>query len=187
MCGLDRAVVLVGPMAAGKTSLGKRLARALDIPFVDSDAKIVQAHGVITKIFEEHGEQAFREIEAHVIGAELARKGPRILALGGGAVLTKSTRELLAHHPVILLMTTERAVLKTANLSRRPLLKNDPGAWQRILNERAHLYEEVASVTFRTDRMSQNDLTQVASEWITSWVSQQTGNTTNTNEGSETL
>lgn len=187
VCGLDRAVVLVGPMAAGKTSLGKRLARALDIPFVDSDARIVQQHGVITKIFEEQGEAAFREIEAAIIATELARKGPRILALGGGAVLTESTRELLKHHPVMLLMSTEKAVLKTANLSRRPLLKNDPGAWQRILNERRHLYEAVAHVTFRTDRFSQNDLTEVASEWITTWVSEQLTSVPHSNEGTEAL
>lgn len=170
MSGLDRAVVLVGPMAAGKTSLGKRLARSLNIPFIDSDARIVQHHGAITKIFEEYGEQHFRVIEAEVIAAELARKGPRIVALGGGAVLTQSTRDLLRHHPVVCLMTTEKAVLKTANLSRRPLLQNDPGAWQRILDERRHLYEAVANVTFRTDRFSQNDLTRVASEWISTWV-----------------
>lgn len=168
--GLESAVVLVGPMAAGKTSLGKRLARELNIPFVDSDARIVQQHGAITHIFEKHGEPRFREIEAQVIAAELARKGPRILALGGGAVLTESTRELLAHYPVILLMTTERAVLKTANLSRRPLLKHDPGAWQRILDERRHLYEAVADVTFRTDRFSQQELTRVAAQWISDWV-----------------
>lgn len=170
--GLDRAVVLVGPMAAGKTSLGKRLARALSIPFVDSDARIVQQYGAISKLFEDRGESFFRQVEAETIAAELARKGPRILALGGGAVLTESTRALLRSHPVILLMTTEKAVLKTANLSRRPLLKHDPGAWQRILDERRPLYEAVANVTFRTDRFSQHDLTQVASKWITTWVAE---------------
>lgn len=179
VAGLDRSVVLVGPMAAGKTSLGKRLARALDIPFVDSDARIVQQHGAISQLFEEHGESYFREIEAATIAAELARKGPRILALGGGAVLTETTRKLLRNHPVILLMTTQRAVLKTANLSRRPLLKHDPGAWQRILDDRRHLYEEVANVTFRTDRFTQQQLTQHATQWITDWVEQHGQNTPN--------
>ncbi|WP_369807928.1 shikimate kinase [Leucobacter chinensis] len=180
--GLDRAVVLVGPMAAGKTSLGKRLARALNIPFVDSDARIVQQHGVITQIFEQQGESAFREMEATVIAAELARKGPRVLALGGGAVLTERTRQLLRNHPVLLLMTTEKAVLKTANLSRRPLLKNDPGAWQRILDQRRPLYEEVADVTFRTDRFSQSALTEVAANWITTWASEHLVDTLPTND-----
>ena len=171
--GLDRAIVLVGPMAAGKTSLGKRLSRELNIPFVDSDARIVQKHGPITQIFERQGESAFRDIEARVIAAELARKGPRILALGGGAVLTPSTRELLNRHPVILLMTTQRAVLKTANLARRPLLKDDPEAWQRILDARRHLYEHVANVTFRTDRHTQQQLTKIAAQWIIDWSERQ--------------
>ena len=184
--GLDRAVVLVGPMAAGKTSLGKRLARALSIPFVDSDARIVQQHGTISKLFEERGEEFFRQVEAQVIAAELARKGPRIVALGGGAVLTESTRDLLASYPVILLMTTEKAVLKTANLSRRPLLKHDPGAWQRILDERRPLYESVADVVFRTDRYSQNDLTQVASTWITAWVADHSHRTQLPDESTDT-
>lgn len=157
-------------MAAGKTSLGKRLARALGIPFVDSDARIVQEHGPITKIFERRGEPAFREIEAAVIAAELAKRGPKVLALGGGAVLTASTRDLLAAHPVILLMTTEAAVLGTANLARRPLLRDDPGAWSRILEERRELYEAVADTTFRTDRFSQDRLTQVSAEWVRRWV-----------------
>lgn len=160
-------------MAAGKTSLGKRLARELSIPFVDSDARIVQQHGAITQIFEQQGEAKFREIEAHIIARELARKGPRILALGGGAVLTESTRELLKEHPVILLMTTQRAVLRTANLARRPLLRDDPEAWQRILDTRKHLYEAVADVTFRTDRATQQQLTANAAKWIIDWAQRQ--------------
>lgn len=171
--GLDRAVVLVGPMAAGKTSLGKRLAKALDIPFVDSDAKIVQRYGPIAKIFEEQGEPAFREIEASVIAAELALPGPKILALGGGAVLTEATRERLRNYPVILLMTTERAVKRTANLAKRPLLKDDPGAWSRILDERRALYEEVADTTFRTDRLSHERLTDRSADWVRNWAHEQ--------------
>lgn len=168
--GLDRAVVLVGPMAAGKTSLGKRLARELSIPFVDSDARIVQLHGAISQIFEKQGEEAFRDIEAAVIATELAKKGPKILALGGGAILRESTRSLLRKHPVVLLMTTEKAVLKTANLARRPLLKNDPGAWQRIFEKRKPLYQEVADTTFRTDRFGQSQLTAITAKWVKSWV-----------------
>lgn len=167
---LSRAVVLIGPMAAGKTSLGKRLARELGISFVDSDAKIQQLHGPITQIFERDGEEYFRDVEAAVIASELARKGPRILALGGGAVLRKSTRELLIKHPVILLMTTQTAVLKTANIQRRPLLKDDPSVWQKILDERKPLYESIADVTFRTDRYGQKQLTEDAAKWIKEWV-----------------
>ncbi|MEV8338328.1 shikimate kinase [Leucobacter sp. NPDC077196] len=161
----DRAIVFVGPMAAGKTSLGKRVARELGVPFVDTDAVIVRRHGVITEFFATHGEAEFRRIEAEVIADELAAEGCRIVALGGGAVLTESTRELLAQHPVVLLMTTQEAVLRTANLARRPLLRDDPQAWGRILRERRPLYEAVADVTYRTDRATQDQLVRRVAQW----------------------
>ena len=161
----DRAIVFVGPMAAGKTSLGKRVARELGVPFVDTDAVIVRRHGVITEFFATHGETEFRRIEAEVIAEELAVEGCRIVALGGGAVLTESTRALLANHPVVLLMTTQEAVLRTANIARRPLLRDDPQAWGRILNERRPLYEEVADVTYRTDRATQEQLVRRVAQW----------------------
>lgn len=161
-----KAIVLVGPMAAGKTSIGRRVARELGIPFIDSDARIVQEHGPIPEIFEAHGEAKFREIEAATVAAELAEPGARILALGGGAVLAEETRERLGAHPVILLMTTERAVKRTANLTKRPLLRDDPGAWSRILEERRPVYEAVADVTFRTDRASKEQLVRRIAAWI---------------------
>lgn len=152
-------------MAAGKTSLGKRVARELGVPFVDSDAVFVRAHGPITEFFANHGEPEFRRIEAEVIARELAAGSGKVLALGGGAVLTKSTRELLAEHPVVLLMTTQEAVLRTANLSRRPLLRDDPNAWGRILKERKPLYDEVADVTYRTDRATKEQLARRVANW----------------------
>ncbi len=161
----DRAVVFVGPMAAGKTSLGKRVARELGVPFVDTDAVFVRQHGAITDFFAAHGEAEFRRIEAEVIAAELAQPGGRIVALGGGAVLREATRELLGAYPVVLLMTTQEAVLRTANLARRPLLRDDPEAWGRILAERRPLYEAVADVTYRTDRATQEQLTRRVAQW----------------------
>ncbi|EYT52715.1 shikimate kinase [Leucobacter sp. UCD-THU] len=165
----DRAVVFVGPMAAGKTSLGKRVARELGVPFIDTDAVFVRQYGPITEFFERHGEPEFRRLEAEVIAAELATGGGRIVALGGGAVLTESTRRLLAEHPVVLLMTTQEAVLRTANLSRRPLLRDDPVAWGRILEERRPLYEEVADVTYRTDRATKEQLARRVAQWARSF------------------
>ena len=153
-------------MAAGKTSLGKRLARDLGLHFVDSDALFVRAHGPITDFFAEHGEAEFRRIEAELIAEQLDAPGSRILALGGGAVLSAETRERLSEVPVILLMTTQQAVLRTANLQKRPLLRDDPHAWGRILKERKALYEEVADVTFRTDRCTKEQLTLRAAQWI---------------------
>ena len=165
----ERILVFVGPMAAGKTSLGKRVARELGVPFVDSDAVFVRRHGAITDFFTTHGEAEFRRIEAEVIAEELASGGGKVLALGGGAVLTASTRELLADHPVVLLMTTQEAVMRTANLSRRPLLQNDPNAWGRILEERKPLYDEVANVTYRTDRATKEQLARRVANWARSY------------------
>lgn len=165
----NRAIVFVGPMAAGKTSLGKRVARELGVPFVDTDAVIVREHGVITTFFEKFGEEEFRRVEAEVIAAELAKPGTRIVALGGGAVLTESTRTLLAAHPVVLLMTTQESVLKTANLSRRPLLRDDPEAWNRILEARRPLYEAVSDVTYRTDRATKEQLARRVAQWARSY------------------
>ncbi len=158
--------MFVGPMAAGKTSLGRKVAKDLGIPFVDTDAVFVRAHGVITEFFVTHGESEFRRLEAEIIAAELTQPGPRIVALGGGAVLTESTRRVLATHPVVLLMTTQTAVMRTANIARRPLLRDDPDAWDRILAERKHLYNEVSNVTFRTDRTSKEQLARKVVGWM---------------------
>ncbi|PRI12219.1 shikimate kinase [Leucobacter massiliensis] len=161
----ERAIVFVGPMAAGKTSLGKRVARELGIEFVDTDAVFVRKHGVIAEFFERHGEAEFRRLEAEVIAEELAVPGPRIVALGGGAVIAEQTRRLLREHPVVLLMTTQEAVLRTANIARRPLLRDDPEAWGRILEERRGFYEEVADVTYRTDRATKEQLARRVAQW----------------------
>lgn len=161
-----RAVVFVGPMAAGKTSLGKRVARELAVPFVDTDAVFQSRHGTITDFFATHGEPEFRRIEAEIVAEQIALPGLRIVALGGGAVLSAETRQLLQSHPVILLMTTQAAVLRTANLSRRPLLRDEPEAWNRILEARRPLYEEVADVTFRTDRATKEQLVRRVVDWL---------------------
>ncbi|NLA66507.1 MAG: shikimate kinase [Leucobacter sp.] len=161
----NRAIVFVGPMAAGKTSLGRRVAKELNVPFVDSDVVFQQRHGAITDFFAIHGEDEFRRIEAEIIAEQLAEPGLRVLALGGGAVLTESTRTLLKDFPVVLLMTTQAAVLRTANLARRPLLRDDPEAWGRILEARRHLYVEVADITFRTDRATKEQLVRRVVDW----------------------
>jgi shikimate kinase len=163
---LPCAVVFVGPMAVGKTSVGKRVAKTLGIPFIDTDARIAQAYGPITDFFASRGEAEFRRVEAEVVAQEVRQPGARVVSLGGGAVLDESTRALLAGFPVICLMSTERAVRKTANLSRRPLLKDDPGAWSRILDERRHHYDAVADVTFRTDRTTKEQVTRRVVAWI---------------------
>ena len=153
-------------MAAGKTSLGRKVAKDLGIPFVDTDSVFARRHGSISDFFAAHSEAEFRRLEAEIVAEELATPGARIVALGGGAVLAEETRALMRNHPVVLLMTSQTAVLRTANLSRRPLLRDDPGAWGRILEERRPLYDEVADVTFRTDRATKEQLARRVAGWM---------------------
>src|ERR1700691_775234 len=88
----DRSIVLVGMMGVGKSSIGRRLAARLGVPFVDADAEIEKAAGMsIPDIFARHGEADFRSGEARVI-ARLLDSGPQVLASGGGAVMNADTR-----------------------------------------------------------------------------------------------
>lgn len=153
-------------MASGKSSIGRQVAERLGVPFVDTDSIIVQQHGAVADIFARHGEPHFRELEEKAVTAALSGEEPKIVALGGGAVLSAVTRELLKQHTVVLLMTDEQTVLERANLEKRPLLRDDPNAWTRILKERLPLYEEVATVTFDTARLPK----EASAERIVAWL-----------------
>ena len=140
----DRSVVLVGMMGAGKTSVGRRLAAKLGLPFVDADAEIeAGAQLTIPEIFERFGEAYFREGERRVI-ARLLAGGPRVLATGGGAFMNASTREAIAAHGVSIWLKPDVEVLlaRVRKKSNRPLLKTqDPEAsLRRILAERSPTY-----------------------------------------------
>lgn len=146
--GIALPIVLIGPMGAGKTRVGKRLAKALGVRFIDTDAVIQSEHGVIQRIFDEHGEAHFRGLERDAVADALAQ--PAIVSLGGGAVLDEHTQQDLTEARVVLLTVTAEAVLARANLDKRPLLKDDPGAWTRIAEARRPIYERLATVTFDT-------------------------------------
>lgn len=97
---LDRTVVLVGLMGAGKSSIGRRLAQRLNVAFVDADAEIESAAGTsISDIFARHGEQAFRDGERRVI-ARLLERAPHVLATGGGAFMDEETRAHVRQHGI---------------------------------------------------------------------------------------
>ncbi len=147
------SLVLVGPMAAGKTSVGRRVARTLDVPFIDTDKRVVAAHGPISAIFEEHGEAHFRALERAEV-AEALQLGGGVISLGGGAVTDLATRTLLRDQPVVFLTVTPAAVADRIQSGGRPLLAGaDPvGRWTKIFEERRDWYDEVATVTFDTSR-----------------------------------
>jgi shikimate kinase len=141
-----RSIVLVGMMGAGKSSIGRRLAARLDIPFVDADAEIEQAAGMsIADIFAAHGEPYFRAGETRVI-ARLLEQGPQVLATGGGAFMNAQTRTNIRDKGISIWLKAELDVL-TRRLKRRtdrPLLKTaDPVATLvDLLAEREPIYGE---------------------------------------------
>lgn len=145
---MARAIVLVGPMGAGKTTLGKKLAKRLGAKFADTDRLIGARHGSISRIFEKHGEDHFRRLETKALEHALAEFD--VIATGGGVVLRPENRELISPHRVIFLDTDSENVLGKINLDKRPLLKDDPEAWQRIYQDRVELYREVADATLFT-------------------------------------
>src|SRR5215468_11350940 len=139
-----RAIVLVGMMGAGKSSIGRRLAQRLDIPFVDADNEIEIAAGMsISDIFAIRGEPEFRAGEARVI-ARLLEGGPQVLATGGGAFANPDTRAAIAAKGISVWLKAEFDVLMKRIKRRhdRPLLKTeDPGAMLRkLMEERYPVY-----------------------------------------------
>ena len=145
---MSRAIVLVGPMGAGKTTLGKKLAKKLGVSFADTDRLIGSRHGSISRIFEKHGEEHFRNLETKALERALSEFD--VVATGGGVVLKEANRELIKSHRVIFLDTNAESVLGKINLDKRPLIKDDPEAWNRIYQNRVELYREVADATLFT-------------------------------------
>jgi shikimate kinase len=140
-----RSIVLVGMMGVGKSSIGRRLAARLNVPFVDADAEIEAAAGMsIADIFTRHGEADFRSGEARVI-ARLLEGGPQVLATGGGAVMNADTRTLIKAKGVSIWLSAEFEVLQRRINKRkndRPMLQTaDPAATLReLLAEREPVY-----------------------------------------------
>lgn len=141
-----RSVILVGMMGSGKSSIGRRLAAALDLPFVDADTEIEHAAGMtIEDIFKTHGEPYFREGEERVI-RRLLQGGPQVLSTGGGAVVSAQTRSAIAKGGVSLWLDAPVDLLmqRVSRRDNRPLLKTeDPRAvLERLLSERRPYYAE---------------------------------------------
>lgn len=153
---LDRSVVLVGLMGAGKSSIGLRLAQKLGVPFVDADTEIERAAGrTIPEIFEDLGEPAFRDGERRVIRRLLTDDPPHVLATGGGAFMAPDTRALIKERGHSIWLNADLDVLfeRVSRRSNRPLLKTaDPKATlAALMEERSPVYAE-ADLSVRTAR-----------------------------------
>ncbi|MFL6799115.1 MAG: shikimate kinase [Xanthobacteraceae bacterium] len=148
-----RSIVLVGMMGVGKSSVGRRLALRLGVPFVDADAEIEKAaHMTIPDIFATRGEAEFRAGEARVI-ARLMENGPQVLATGGGAFMHPDTRALIAAKGIAVWLKAEVDVLLRRIRRRhdRPLLKtDDPAATLRQLTEQRSPVYALAELTVQS-------------------------------------
>ena len=145
-----RSIVLVGLMGAGKTSVGRRLAEKLGLPFIDADHEIETAAGKsIPEIFADHGEPYFREGEKRVI-ARLLEAGPQVLATGGGAYMNTETRHEIRTHGISIWLKADLALLlkRVGKRDNRPLLKHEkPETVMRSLMETRYPIYAEADIT----------------------------------------
>jgi len=140
-----RLIVLVGMMGAGKSTIGRRLAARLNMPFVDADSEIELAHRMpIPDIFETYGEPYFRDGEARVI-ARLLEAGPAVLATGGGAFMREETRRRISEKAVSVWLKADLDIImrRVRRRADRPLLRTaDPEATvTRLISEREPVYQ----------------------------------------------
>lgn len=157
-------IFLVGPMGAGKTTVGKRLAELRGMHFADSDQEVEQRTGVdIAFIFEKEGEAGFRKREKQVI-SELTAGSNLVLATGGGAVIEAENRQHLSSRGFVVYLraTIEHQLRRTGRSDTRPLLQNDDprGTLEKLFELRDPLYREIADLVLETDGRNARALAQ---------------------------
>ena len=152
------SVFLVGPMGAGKTTIGRMLAKSLGMRFFDSDKEIEQRTGVsIPMIFEYEGESGFRRREAEAL-AELARMSPIVLATGGGSIILPENQQVLRQRGFVVYLqcAVDKLLERTCKDANRPLLQTeDPRVrLEELLRMRDPIYRTVADFTIDTGQHS---------------------------------
>jgi shikimate kinase len=153
----NRSIVFIGLMGAGKTAIGRRVANALGLAFIDSDHEIeTVSRMTIPELFERYGEPEFRALEQRVI-QRILENGPLVLSTGGGAYMNEQTRKAIADHGVSIWLKADLDTLmeRVAKKQNRPLLKAaDPRAvMQRLMEERYPVYAQAdATVATRQER-----------------------------------
>jgi len=163
-------IFLIGPMGAGKSSVGKYLASQLDMDFYDSDEEIEKRTGVdIGWIFDIEGEEGFRKREIMVI-SELANLNNIVLATGGGSVLAPETQAVLRKYGVIIFLDVSLSYQhnRTTNDSRRPLLRveNREEVIAKLGEERAPIYTALADYRVLTDNRSVRVVAEDIMQWL---------------------
>ncbi len=145
-------ILLIGPMGVGKTTVGKKLAKALSVGFIDTDKEVVRSHGQIPRIFSEHGEKYFRELESEALKRSLNSAG--VIATGGGIVLSPENQVILSQNFVVYLSTNGMHMRSRLLARPRPLLRNGMDDWRRIYEERRAQYEKLSTVQIDTSGKS---------------------------------
>ncbi|GIU48225.1 shikimate kinase AroK [Shewanella algidipiscicola] len=153
-----RNIFLVGPMGAGKSTIGRHLAQMLHLEFHDSDQEIENRTGAdIAWVFDVEGEEGFRRRETQVV-ADLTEKQGIVLATGGGSIESKDIRNNLSARGIVVYLETtiDKQVARTQRDKRRPLLQvDDPReVLEKLAETRNPLYEEIADVIVKTDEQS---------------------------------
>lgn len=153
-----RNIFLIGPMGAGKSTIGRHLADELHLDFYDSDQEIEKRTGAdISWVFDIEGEEGFRDREEGVIN-DLTEKQGIVLATGGGSIVRNAVRNRLSARGIVVYLETtiDKQVARTQRDKRRPLLQNDDpeNVLTNLASERNPLYEEIADYTVSTDDQS---------------------------------
>lgn len=161
----DRTIVLVGLMGAGKTTVGRRLAKRLGLDFVDADEAIEEAAGMsVSDYFDQYGEPAFREGERKVIRRLLIESDRCVLATGGGAFMDDETRSLIGDQGLSVWLRADLDLLvkRTSKRNTRPLLRqgNPREILQKLIDERYPIYAE-ANITIDTADVPHDDVVDI--------------------------
>jgi shikimate kinase len=156
--GKVRNIFLIGPMGAGKSTIGRALAKELKLEFYDTDEVIEERSGAnISWIFDVEGEEGFRKREQKVI-EELTQKSNIVLATGGGVVTSPENRNALAARGTVIFLkaSLHQQFERTKRDTKRPLLQTDDlkSRLESLRDEREPFYEELADVSFETDKLT---------------------------------
>jgi len=154
----QRNIFLIGPMGAGKSTIGRQLAQMLHLDFLDSDSEIERKTGAdIAWVFDVEGEEGFRNREQEMLD-ELTRKHGIVLATGGGAVIRQENRTHLSARGIVVYLKTsvQKQLARTLKDKRRPLLQTDDpqSVLETLAENRNALYEEAADYIIETDEQS---------------------------------
>lgn len=175
--GVHGPIVLIGPMAVGKSAIGSHLAQQLGSAYVDTDAVIVAAHGSIADIFACRGEHAFREIEARTVAnaVESAAGTGTVISLGGGAVLDSGTQQVIDGCTVVYLeCDSDTVAARIARNSSRPLLAgNAMERWVTMFAARQPVYERLADITMDVRHGSVSELSHQLEATLRSYAAAQ--------------